>query len=142
MLYISEEIWKSLWGEGLLISADWPTFEKRDYQKSQQDINFVTEMIGTLRSLRAELSIATTHLLEVGMNRISQEMLSVVTTNAPMIQRLGRVKIVPAVQEEKAVEVVVGREPILVDVADALMQRLRKNVLKKSWLESRKSLKK
>lgn len=142
MPYISEEIWKSLGGEGLLISADWPTFEKGDYQKSQQDINFVTEMIGTLRSLRAELSIATTHLLEVGMNRISQEMLSVVTTNAPMIQRLGRVKIVPAVQEEKAVEVVVGREPILVDVADAFDAAAEEKRLEKELARIEKELEK
>lgn len=85
MPFITEEIWQALQGEGLLVKSPWLIVEPINFQKAQQEVKFVIDLISTLRSLRAELRILPGYLLEISWAEGPKELQEVLRLHQDMI---------------------------------------------------------
>ncbi|MGB1963817.1 MAG: valine--tRNA ligase [Candidatus Puniceispirillales bacterium] len=58
MPFITEELWKEIFdGEDMLISSPWPERDTADFANAGEQIGFIFDIIGTIRSLRNEMNI-------------------------------------------------------------------------------------
>ncbi|MGB2324274.1 MAG: valine--tRNA ligase [Candidatus Puniceispirillales bacterium] len=58
MPFITEELWKEIFdGEDMLISSPWPERDTAHFANAGEQIGFIFDIIGTIRSLRNEMNI-------------------------------------------------------------------------------------
>ena len=151
MPFITEELWAhaddARWRETLLCHSAWPnpTYEDQD---AAAEINWLIDLVGGLRSVRAEMNVppsAVAPLVVVGANRESCERL---LRHDPAIKRMARVKDIVLEDEapKGSAQIVVGEATLclplgaLIDLqaeAERLAKELQKTEGEISRLEKK-----
>ena len=93
MPFISEELWEKVFaGEGMLITSTWEDIATPDASGAADEINFIVELITSIRSIRNEMNVpaaAKTNLMMRGGNAAYVQAMA---NNGPAVQRLARVE--------------------------------------------------
>lgn len=92
MPFITEEVWQALGGAGLLIKSPWPTPVQHNFHKACNEIRFLIDLISHIRSMRADLRIAPSYLLEVEFQGGFDGCQDLLNIHLDMIKRMGRLK--------------------------------------------------
>lgn len=116
MPFLTEEIWKGLGGEGLLITASWPVETGVVFASAQKDMNWIIGVISHLRSLRADVNINQAYLLDVNMRGLSSHQRVLVESSREMLERVGRLKSITFHGEAPANSIHVVFDNVVVDV--------------------------
>lgn len=136
MPYITEEVWRAVGGEGLVISASWPSVTAGpSFKDAQVEMNWVIEVISDFRSLRSELGIEAAFSLNVSPIALSSKAETIFAKHRLLLERLGRLKFVTDELAGKTIELVVNGESFGVEVSGAFdpvqeSQRLQKELEK------------
>jgi valyl-tRNA synthetase len=92
MPFITEEIWQQIPHRGASIMIqDFPVFQKtREYPEAAQQMQDLMELIGSIRSLRAEMNIDPKRFLDVELAIVHPADLNLVSKNLEKIRSLAR----------------------------------------------------
>ncbi|MFN7662916.1 MAG: valine--tRNA ligase [Alphaproteobacteria bacterium] len=131
MPFVTEEIWKAVGGDGLLIGAAWPKIDSFSFEPAQKETNWIIDVISAFRSLRNELGIEPGFSLKVSTDSLSAEAVQSLQSYKPILERMGRLEIATDRLSGKTIDVVVGLESFQVEVLGAFdpqqeMARLQK----------------
>jgi valyl-tRNA synthetase len=132
MPYITEEIWRAIGGKGLIIRSSWPDIlPLHPFEHDRKEMNWVIEVISDFRSLRAELGIEPAFFLKVFPGLLSAHTRSILSKHEPILERLGRIKLMSQPPIEKSMDLVVNGELFVIEVTGAFdpvheNQRLQK----------------
>jgi valyl-tRNA synthetase len=94
MPFITEEIWQQIphQGDSIMIQ-DFPVFKKtRECPESAQQMLDLMELIGNIRSLRAEMNIDPKRLLDAALVTVHQSDRDLVSANLEKVRSLARLK--------------------------------------------------
>jgi len=138
MPYITEHLWAQT-GErdGMLITAQWPSTEGLDSAEARAEMDWVVELISTIRSVRAEMNVppgARMPLILKDANAVTRARLD---THRPLIETLARLESIATEGDvpKAAAQAVVGEATAVlplegvIDVA-AEKARLAKEIAK------------
>ncbi|MDF2378670.1 MAG: valine--tRNA ligase [Candidatus Gracilibacteria bacterium] len=88
--YVTEELWKHVAKEGMLISAEWPTIQGFSGDKTNKQFELIRESISVIRNLRAEYQVEPAKKIEAEI--VSKEHHQLISDNASIIEFLGRLE--------------------------------------------------
>lgn len=131
MPYVTEEIWRSVGGKGLVIRAAWPALSlPPSAQEAQEEINWIIHVISQFRSLRSELGIEPSFVLKISATGLSKETKEVFSRQRLLLERLGRIKEVSQLTG-KSIDLIVQKDAFQVEVAGAFDPNQEKERLEK-----------
>lgn len=137
MPFITEELWASIGGQGLLIEADWPTVNVTIDEQTYAPINWMIEAITKIRALKSEMQIPAGTKLSLILKDVDGPLTAFLGSNMDLFKRLGRlegVEVNPATAAtEKTAQVIVGHVSVIVPLEglidiDSEKQRLTKEI--------------
>jgi len=100
MPYITEELWAQLVGEGsLLITSLWPETSVAINKAAQDEMNWVTRLIGLIRNVRAELNVPAGAVIPVLVKDASAQTQGRLATHDALIKKLARLVSIESVAE-------------------------------------------
>jgi valyl-tRNA synthetase len=100
MPFVSEELWQKLYAQKFqgkpLIAADWPEYAREEKAKveseNQKDIDWLIQLITTLRGVRAEINIPPAAWIKLGVGGCSSLTAKRLETHSLLLEHLGRIK--------------------------------------------------
>ena len=154
MPFITEEIWASIGGEGLLATKAWPQIPTLEAKTARQGMEQIIEIISEIRSMRAEVSVPASQKIQASIYEISEKSKGYIQENTDLIQRLARLESLslvcdkaPETPSEGTVQLVLKGLVIHVPLGDIIdinveKQRLKKEIekLDKEMLSTTKRL--
>ena len=146
MPYITEELWAQIVGDGTqLMTSAWPTSNIAIDKAAQDEMNWVTRLIGTVRNVRAELNVpagAQIALLLKGTNATTKARLA---THDAIIKKLARLSSIGETADtlKNAAQAVVDEATLILPLEgvidlNAERARLEKEIAK--WSEEIKKV--
>ena len=92
MPFMTEELWqRTAKRGGLLCHAPWPQENDRDDQ-SADEINWLIELVGEIRSVRTEMGIKQSQLMALIITGVDEKIAQRLKIHGPAISRLANVK--------------------------------------------------
>ena len=117
--FFTEKVWsinkfKNIYKD-YLISSDWPVYKKLSkFNKSQNDINNIIELVSNIRSTKAELKITPKLYCNIFFNEKSGKLKKLVSSNFEIIKQVGRINnILKSKSPSKnSIDILVSKEKI------------------------------
>ena len=139
MPFITEEIWAQKSRPKMLIHTDWPEYTAAEMvdTKADTELNWVTKMIETIRSVRTQMRVPASAFIPLAVQGISPEARSAWDQNASLITRLARIETLTEVETFESGAVTLGVSGgtfalPLADVIDVAEEKARlENTMKK-----------
>lgn len=100
MPFITEEIWKSIGGNGLLCGHSWPRPLGTNNLDSHQLMETVIEFITEIRSIRATFNIPASQKLKIFVYELSRPFKKQIRENEEIFLRLGRLECINFSEQE------------------------------------------
>ena len=141
MPFVTEELWRLTGEEGparetMLVVARWPDLDVFD-EAAADEINWLVDLIGQIRSVRAEMSVPPATQLSIVVAGAGGETRRRLATHDAAIKRLARVELIELADAapENAVQIVIGDALVCLPLAgvidvDAERARLDKELAK------------
>jgi valyl-tRNA synthetase len=122
MPFISEEIWQSIGGKGMLIVAPWPDFGPGfAFAESEAEIDWLIRLVTSIRTVRAEMNVPPAAKLAASLRGASAASKARLASHRDAILRLARLASIDAVDDAStkgAVQVVHDEATVVLPVAD------------------------
>jgi len=121
--FVTEELWEKTGGQGLLITAAWPTLPAalRD-EAAEADLGWVVRLISAIRTVRSEMNVpvaAKIPLLIKGASRATSERLLGYADIVATLARLSKIE--NAMESPKgAVQIVLDEATLILPLADVI----------------------
>ena len=90
MPFITEELWDKTGGKGMLIAHAWPKLADAIDAEADQEINWLIDMIGEIRSIRSEMNVPGSARARLVLTGASEATAKRVATHEDLILFLGR----------------------------------------------------
>ncbi|MGE3623275.1 MAG: valine--tRNA ligase [Bdellovibrionales bacterium] len=123
MPYITEELWEQFVGGSLLMTEKWPVLSDRLVDKTAQDeINWVIRMVGTVRTIRAELNVPAGAQVQLQLKDASAASRKRLETHQPIITRLARLAGIAHVDSagKGSAQAIVDEATLILPLADVI----------------------
>ncbi len=92
MPFLTEELWGKTGGEGMLITAKWPSFDASAINAdADEEINWLIDMISEIRSIRSEMNVPGSARVPLSLLGASDTTRARIKTHCDLILFLGRV---------------------------------------------------
>jgi valyl-tRNA synthetase len=124
--FLTEILWKEFVGGGLLINQSWPVVEEKQIDTAaQEEMDWIVQMIGDIRSRRAEFNVPSASLLPLLVYEATPEIEARLQRHDAILRRLGRLESIqassshPPVMKE-AVQFIVGQTPIILPLGGSI----------------------
>ncbi len=117
MPFISEELWSSLGGKNLLISADWPSIDINVSEETCEPINWMIDAITKIRGLKSEMQIPASTKLSIEISGLNANLTSFIEQNKNLFKalaRLEKIEIKDNVITEKTAQLIIGKTLIVI----------------------------
>ncbi len=98
-----------------LISSSWPNYKiQKKFNKSQNDINDVIELISNIRSTKAELKIVPKLFCDISVPRKSVKLKKLIEANLKLIKQVGRINSVidTKINDKNSIDILVLKETL------------------------------
>jgi len=122
MPFVSEEIWQSIGGQGMLIVAPWPDFGPGfAFAESEAEIDWLIRLVTSIRTVRAEMNVPPAAKLAASLRSASAASKARLALHRDAILRLARLASIDAVDDAStkgAVQVVHDEATVVLPVAD------------------------
>ncbi len=118
--FFTESLWaknkyKSIFGKELIVSS-WPSYLSfKKFNKNQNEINDLIELISNIRSTKAELKITPKLFCEVSFSEKSSKLKKLVKKNFKLISQVGRVNSIKEnlYRDKNSIDILVLKEKLL-----------------------------
>lgn len=128
MPYMTEVLWKNLHPDaGLLMGENWPKDQQLKYGEASQDMNWLIQVISTVRSVRAEMNIPPATYLTLSFYDASPMIHRRIRTHEDLLIKLARLDHIKAFSEPLPLEdakgsaqVVLGEATLLIPLSGAI----------------------
>ncbi len=121
MPFITEEIWQSMGGQGMLISASWPDFGPGfAFAESEAEIDWLIRLVTSIRTVRAEMNVPPAAKLTASLRGASDASRERLAIHREAILRLARLSSIEPVEDAStrgAVQVVHDEATVVLPVA-------------------------
>jgi valyl-tRNA synthetase len=122
MPFISEEMWRSLGGDDMLMTSSWPDYDGRlSFPDSEAEMDWVVRLITAIRTVRAEMNVPPSAKLSAPMRGTSELTRQRLATHQDVILRLARLASIGPVDDtdtKGAVQIVHDEATIVLPVAE------------------------
>jgi valyl-tRNA synthetase len=122
MPFISEEIWQSIGGEGMLIVAPWPDYGTGlSFVESEVEIDWLIRLVTSIRTVRAEMNVPPAAKLKAllrGASAATRERLEVHRDAILRLARLASIETAEDAATRGAVQVVHDEATVVLPVAE------------------------
>ncbi len=145
MPFITEELWQQLseGKQGLLITRAWPDSNNIWEGEAQKEIEWIIEVIESLRGVRATLNITSSEKLHLWVSEVSPLNVERLKTHKRLIERLARIEDIHFESLAKiagALQLVIGKDILYLPVGDIIDIAIEKKRLEKNLQETEKEL--
>jgi len=142
MPFITEELWKSMGGVGLLAAQKWPNLDYHHHEEAHDAIEQVITIITEIRSMRSELNVPAAQKISASIYGLSEKSKHSIVENATLIERLARLEMLnlftekaPTSFEEGTVQIILADKVIHIPLSNVIdikheKQRLEKEIQK------------
>ena len=142
MPFITEELWKSMGGVGLLAAQKWPNLDYHHHEEAHDAIEQVITIITEIRSMRSELNVPAGQKISASIYGLSEKSKHSIVENATLIERLARLEMLnlfteraPVSFEEGTVQIILADKVIHIPLSNVIdikqeKQRLEKEIQK------------
>ncbi|GAB3455893.1 valine--tRNA ligase [Insolitispirillum peregrinum] len=145
MPYITESLWEQIAPrDGMLIVQQWPSLDGLDDAAARQEMDWVVEMISSVRSVRAEMNVPPSIKMPMILQGVGDEVARRLEAHRPLIETLARLSGITVGEEapKASAQVVIGEVTAILPLegvidVEAEKQRLAKEI-KKNDAEAKK----
>ena len=117
--FFTESVWeknnfKAIYKD-YLVSSSWPNYRiQKKFNKSQNDINNLIEIISSIRSTKAELKITPKLYCDISFSEKSSKILKLIQKNLNLIKQVGRVNDISKSKnnDKNSIDILVLKEKI------------------------------
>ncbi|MCL2505142.1 MAG: valine--tRNA ligase [Alphaproteobacteria bacterium] len=93
MPYITEELWSKFLGKReLLIDCQWSDFKGSDDKSAEEEIQWLIDVISSIRALRAELNVPAKSMVPLIIKEASSKAMKRINAHSDTIKRLARIE--------------------------------------------------
>lgn len=128
MPFVTEELWQHLSGDGMLISAAWPTYAEKGAKdifadtQAQEDILWVIQLISEIRALRAEMNVPASAQLPLYCVDSNGKALRKIDAYGSIVEKMARLSSMDVGSEKPAgtLQILVDQDVFLLQVGDVI----------------------
>jgi valyl-tRNA synthetase len=136
--FVTEELWGQFGRGGKLIRSSWPAYGDLSARDAKAEMDWVVELVSAIRSVRAEMNVPPSALLNAEVKGASAANLSRLNTHRALVCANARLNSIDAAHGEAvtgAAQIVVGEATVILPLAGVIdlakeRERLTKEIAK------------